>query len=320
MGRRCCPREKRHCLLTGAVVVVGGSTIVNDMTQPTDIVSGPEERLPPLETRFTLGTQITPVQRRFLDQHGFLVFSKVATGDEIAMIGRELDRIEGEWVEEKRQTVYGIPLFWGANAGKPYLQRFPFTSVFSSAIRDFVRDARFGPIRELVGEGARIGDHEKDGVVVNRYINVDGSTFAKLGWHTDGLRDLFYLRMPKPMLNIGLHLDRCTADNGGLRLLPGSHNQGFFAMCFRKVYFVSHAPDANEVVVETEPGDLTVHDGRLWHRVAASTRIGPSSLRRSMYVPYLTDGFAPKSDASKTPFYHSLGAALRKAKSLRRSA
>ena len=46
----------------------------------------------------------------------------------------------------------------------------------------------------------------------NRYLNVPGSVYPRLGWHTDGLRDLFYGRMPQEMLNIGLHLDRCTRD------------------------------------------------------------------------------------------------------------
>jgi ectoine hydroxylase-related dioxygenase (phytanoyl-CoA dioxygenase family) len=162
-----------------------------------------------------------------------------------------------------------------------------------------------------VGEGARVGDDEKDGVVINRYVNEPGSVYPRLGWHTDGLRDLFYLRMPGPMLNIGLHLDKCTRENGGLRLIPGSHRQGFLSMCFRKPYFVSHAPDRDEVAVETEPGDLTVHDGRLWHRVAVSTRTGPASLRRSMYVPYLTGPYEPKTESSKTPLYHHLGVAMR---------
>ena len=96
----------------------------------------------------------------------------------------------------------------------------------------------------------------------------------KLGWHTDGLRDLFYLRMPKQMLNVGLHFDRVTAKDGGLRLLPGTHTQGFFSMCFRKRYFVDHSPDPEEIAIETEPGDLTVHDGRLWHRVQLSPYTG----------------------------------------------
>jgi phytanoyl-CoA hydroxylase len=268
-----------------------------------------------LHTRFTLGTSITAEQRAFLDEHGFLVFSRVAREAEVATVASELDRLEQQWIAEDRRSVYGIPLFWGKVDGKPFLQRFPFTSVFSTPIHDLVRDERFAPIRELVGDGARIGDREKDGVVVNRYVNVPGSVHPRLGWHTDGLRDLFYLRMPKRMLNIGLHLDRCTADNGGLRLIPGSHTQGFLSMCFRKPYFVSHAPDREEIAIETEPGDLTVHDGRLWHRVAVSTRTGAASLRRSMYVPYLTDpSYEPKGEHSKTPLYHSLGAALRRLK------
>jgi ectoine hydroxylase-related dioxygenase (phytanoyl-CoA dioxygenase family) len=78
-------------------------------------------------------------------------------------------------------------------------------------------------------------------------------------------------------------------------------------MCFRKPYFVSHRPDPDEFVVETQPGDLTVHDGRLWHRVARSQRTGPASLRRSMYVPYLTGPYEPKNERSRTPAYHHLG-------------
>lgn len=294
------------------------STVSVDVRRPAVAESDAAAALPPLDTRFTLGRAISDVQRRFLDRHGFLVFSRVATGGEVGMIAGELDRIERDWIAAKRKTVNGIPLFWGKNEGRPYLQRVPFTSTFSDPVRDFVRDARFAPIRDLVGVGARIGDSEKDGVVVNRYVNVPGSVHPRLGWHTDGLRDLFYLRMPKPMLNIGLHLDRCPADNGGLRLIPGSHTQGFFSMCFRKPYFVSHKPDPNELAIETEPGDLTVHDGRLWHRVAVSTRTGQASLRRSMYVPYLTDPYEPKSEASRTPLYHYLGAALRKVRSLGR--
>jgi hypothetical protein len=267
---------------------------------------------PPLGTRFRLGATITPEQGAYLAEHGYLVFAGVVAPGEIATITAELDRIEAKWIAERRDSVNGIPLFWGRNEGRPYVQRLPFTSTFSRPIHDLVRDARFAPIRSLVGEGARVGDHEKDGVVVNRYLNVPGSVHPRLGWHTDGLRDLFYLRMPAPMLNIGLHLDHCPREAGGLRLIPGSHRQGFFSMCFRKPYFVSHAPDPDEIPIETEPGDLTVHDGRLWHRVERSPHLGAASLRRTMYVPYLTGPYEPKSEASRTPLYHRLGAMLRR--------
>jgi len=267
----------------------------------------------PLDTRFELGREITKVQRAFLDTRGFLLFGGVARPTEVARILSEIDAIEARWIAEKRKKVYGIPLFVGENEGRPFIQRFAFTSMFSDYIRGFVRDDRFLPVRGLIGEDTRVGDEEKDGVVFNRNLNVRGSAYQRLGWHTDGLRDLFYLRVPGPMLNVGMHFDRVRAEDGGLRLVPGSHEQGFWSMCFGKPYFVSHRPDPREIAIETEPGDLTVHDGRMWHRVEGSPHVGERSLRRTMYVPYLTDGYQPKSEESATPIYHWLGVAQRKA-------
>lgn len=278
-----------------------------------------EARSLPLDTRFELGGEITPVQRAFLDLHGFLVFGGVARPEEVERILREVDEVQARWLAEGRRKVYGIPLFVGQGVnGEPFIQRFAFTSMFSDYIRAFVRDERFAPVRKLIGDDTRVGDEEKDGVVVNRNLNVPGSAYPRLGWHTDGLRDLFYLRMPGPMLNVGLHFDRVRREDGGLRLIPGSHTQGFFDMCFRKPYFVGHRPDPDEVAVETEPGDLTVHDGRLWHRVEGSPHVGARSLRRTMYVPYLTDAYQPKSERSRTPIYHYLGVAQRKLRTMTR--
>ena len=83
-------------------------------------------------------------------------------------------------------------------------------------------------------------------------------------------------------------------------------------MCFRKLYFLSHRPDPEEVCVRTRAGDLTIHDGRLWHRVQRSSRSGEASLRRTMYVPFLTGPYEPKDETSRTPAYHHLGFVGRK--------
>lgn len=268
----------------------------------------PLEALPPLSTRFELGPEITPVQRSFFAHHGFLVFAQVAKPEEVAMILEELELIQARWLAEGRTRVNGIPLFVGKDPdGKPFIQRFTFTSMFSQRLGAFVLDPRFEPVRRMVGAEARVGHDEKDGVVVNRYVRAPGSAYPRLGWHTDGLRDLFYLRLPVAMFNVGLHFDKIKAEDGGLRLIPGTHRQGFFQMAFMKPYFVWHRPDPREIAVETEPGDLTVHDGRLWHRVAASPKTGWASLRRSMYVPYQTGPHEVKGEQSGTPFYHHLG-------------
>jgi phytanoyl-CoA hydroxylase len=271
--------------------------------------------IPPVDTRFQLGP-IEEVHRRFLDHYGFLHFEQVLSAEEVAKAKGELSDIETEWIDQGRKKVNGVPIFFGRRAdGRPFVQRFAFASMFSQWLSQLINDSRFAPLLPLVGPDARLGETEKDGLVVNRYINERGSIYKRLGWHTDGLRDLFYLRMPKQMLNVGLHLDDVAVADGGLRLIPGTHHQGFFSMCFRKLYFVWHRADPEEICVETRAGDLTVHDGRLWHRVARSQKTGSASLRHSLYVPYLTGPVEPKTEDSPTPGYHHLGMLSRAFKS-----
>jgi ectoine hydroxylase-related dioxygenase (phytanoyl-CoA dioxygenase family) len=106
-----------------------------------------------------------------------------------------------------------------------------------------------------------------------------------------------------PMLNVGIHLDYSSTDNGGLRILPGTHNKGIRTLLFKKLYFVNNKEDKQEIGLSVEPGDLTIHDGRLWHRVAQSPFVGEKSRRRVMYVPIITGKFQPKTEESKPLFY-----------------
>jgi len=273
----------------------------------------------PLGTRFQLRDAITPIQAAFLDRHGFLIFDRVASREEVDAILGEVVRIEGELLESGERSLYGVPVWFGADPdGQPMLQRLGFTSTRSPYLAEFVQHERFEPVRKLIGEDARIGHEEKDGVVFNRYVQAEGSLRPKLGWHTDALRDVFYNgKMPGPMLNVGLHFDRITEADGGLRVLPGTHTQSGFSTLFRKIHFVSQKADRDEVMVETWPGDLTVHDGRMWHRVQQSSKTGWDTLRRSMYVPYVCDAYAPKNEASKPLLYHRLFDAVLKMRGAR---
>jgi phytanoyl-CoA hydroxylase len=273
----------------------------------------------PLTVRFHLRPSITPIQSAFLDRHGFLVFDRVASRDELDTILAEVERIEAELLESGERSLYGVPVWFGADPeGAPMLQRLGFTSTRSPWLKAFVTDTRFEPVRKLIGDEARIGHEEKDGVVFNRYVQAEGSLRPKLGWHTDALRDVFYNgAMPGPMLNVGLHFDRITEADGGLRVLPGTHTQSAFSTLFRKIHFVSQKADRDEILVETWPGDLTVHDGRMWHRVQESSKAGWDTLRRSMYVPYVVDAYAPKNEASKPLLYHRVFDAILKLRGAR---
>lgn len=109
-----------------------------------------------------------------------------------------------------------------------------------------------------------------------------------------------------PMLNIGLHLDNCHSSNGGLRVIPRTHTQGLLKMLFRKKYFIDNKADKKEVGFDIEAGDLTIHDGRLWHRIQQSALTGEASRRRVLCFPAITGSYHPKNETSATPFYHNL--------------
>ena len=262
--------------------------------------------------RFSLSEKLTKEQIDFFDKYGVLHFRNFIGTESVQLFLSEIKRIERELLDKGLEKINGTPLKFGKDeAGNPMIQRFCFTSLYSDALHMFLQDPRLQALTELVKpyEG-RIGEMEKDGLVVNNYLHTPNSAFSQMGWHTDSPRDLFLGQRIMPMLNVGIHLDDCPMENGGLRVLPGTHKQGMLKLLFKKKYFVDHRPDPKEVGFDISAGDLTVHDGRLWHRVQQSPFYGEKSRRRVMYIPVITGRYMPKSNKSKTPFYHRFASTL----------
>lgn len=255
---------------------------------------------------FTLDTKLTKEQLDFFDKYGLIVFRNFINRDTVNLFLKETQRIEKEWLDQGVEKVNGIPLKFGKDEhGNKMIQRLCFTSLHSAVLHEFLQDPRLQALLDLVRpyEG-RIGENEKDGLVLNNYVRTPNSAFSQMGWHTDSPRDLFLGQRIMPMLNVGIHLDDCPFENGGLRVLPGTHKQGVLKLLFKKKYFVDHNPDPKEVGLDINAGDLTVHDGRLWHRVQQSPHFGEKSRRRVFYVPVVTGKYIPKDENSKTPLYH----------------
>lgn len=255
--------------------------------------------------RFSLGSTLTQEQKEFFDAYGFIHFTNFVDQAAVAEMLEESQRVQQKWIDEDRKMVNGVPIKYGKDVdGKTIVQRFAFLNKFATIFQDFMRDERFKALFELIGEpDSRIGEDEKDGLVFNHYVNTENSNFSQLGWHTDALRDIFYGNKVMPMLNVGLHFDQSSPENGGLRLLPGTHNKGLATLLFRKFYYLSNKADKKEIGLTVEPGDLTVHDGRIWHRVAQSPFVGEKSRRRVMYVPIICGKFQPRNEQSKPLFY-----------------
>jgi len=258
---------------------------------------------------FQLYNTLTKEQTSFFNQHGIIHFKNFINRETVKTFTSEIDKIQKELVNNNITKVNGVPLKYGYDSsGNRIIQRLAFTSHYSNVLSNFLKDKRFIHLLPLLGnyEG-RIGENEKDGLVVNHYENSAFSSFKQMGWHTDSPRDLFLGGRIMPMLNVGLHLDDCPFDNGGLRVLPGTHKQNLFSLLFKKKYFLDNNPDSKEIGFDIEAGDLTIHNGSIWHRVEQSPHKGRKSIRRVMYIPIITGKYQPKHSRSRTPFYHKLG-------------
>lgn len=257
---------------------------------------------------FQLKETLTEEQKRFFGKNGFIHFKNFISKEVVKELLQEAENIQNEWITKEYTAINGVPIKFGTDIdGKRIVQRFAFLNKHSEKFANLLKDARLKGLFDLIGtEDCRIGETEKDGLVFNHYINTEESNYSQLGWHTDALRDIFQGQKIMPMLNVGIHLDNSTTDNGGLRIIPGTHNKGIGTMLFKKIYFISHKPDKKELGLNVEAGDLTVHDGRLWHRVARSPFTGEKSRRRVMYVPIVTGKFIPRDENSKPLLYQRL--------------
>jgi ectoine hydroxylase-related dioxygenase (phytanoyl-CoA dioxygenase family) len=262
---------------------------------------------------FVLNNNLSADHLDFFNRNGYLHFKNFIEPGVLSDILREVKRIQDYLIDNNIEKVNGIPLKFGQDTdGSLLIQRIAFASQYSTLLSDFLKDERFQGLLQLLSPyEARIGEFEKDGLVVNHYVNAPTSAFTQLGWHTDSPRDLFLGSKILPMLNVGLHLDDCPFENGGLRVLPGTHTQSLFRLLFRKKYFIDNKPDKKEVGFDISAGDLTIHDGRLWHRVQQSPFQGEVSRRRVIYIPVVTGAYQPKHANSATPFYHKLASLKR---------
>lgn len=258
--------------------------------------------------KFHLGDKLTEEQMAFFNKYGFLHFTEVLSKEEVKAIIDSYYEAQKKLFAEGATEINGVPLFMGEDVyGSKMIHRFPFFSLHSKPMHDFITSGKLKPLLNLIGDyKVRIAENEKDGVVFNHYVNSKGSKFKQMGWHTDSIRDLFYDGKVLPMLNIGVYLDDSSETNGGLRVLPGTHNQKLFQLLFKKAYFLNAKEDKNEALVVAKAGDVVVHHGHLWHRVGQSPFLGEKSRRRVMYIPAICGKFIPKSKESKTKLYHKL--------------
>jgi len=256
---------------------------------------------------FHLEGQLTPEQIDFFEVYGFIRFKQFVPRERANELYQALLELTDELVKKGVDQINGVPLIKGKrDDGSPYFGRIPFASLQHPEFAKFLRDPRFQAIIDQLAPGSRLGEDERDGLVVNRFRNEPGAKYKNLGWHTDSLRDLAYFEKPRRYLNVGFSITDSPMKVGGLRVLPCTHHQSIASMLTTKIHFFDMEPDPNELAIETEAGDLTIHDGRIWHRTALAEVTGDASERCVTYLPIMDGPVIKKHEKSPTPVYFHL--------------
>src|SRR5215467_11168165 len=131
-----------------------------------------------INKRFVLGEELTPEQHQFFEEFGFIHFTSFLSPEQVQDMIAAIRELELDWMEKGVTKVNGIPLKFGKDLdGSPIVQRFAFASLYSEALHNFMNDPRLLTLKGFIKKQSRIVEDEKDGLVINHYINDGNSNF-----------------------------------------------------------------------------------------------------------------------------------------------
>lgn len=229
----------------------------------------------------------------FLSDNGFLHFKGFFDQNRMIEISTQYNNTFHLASQKSKQELLSQSIIKGKR-NNAEIQRIPFLTKQTPFFQDIITREIYDRIKTISFQHHRIGFNENNGVVATKYNNTIGG-WSQMGWHTDIGNSFYYLTNRNHYYNIGLHLDKTDSKTGCLKILPGSHKQSIFSLYTKKVAFLDRRHDPKELNIETEPGDLTIHDGRLWHRVSKV-----SKTRRVIYFNLLKGKKVSEKTTNKT--------------------
>ena len=214
------------------------------------------------------------------NEYGFVVLKEAVSPSDLDTIETDLEAAQRELIDGKLDNKYGSDLLDepGATfAGKAFRHYVINCTELSATASSVAKSPLLKRFAEKLFEGKEVwlNDYARFGVVYQDARTDQGSKYSRIGWHADYNSDEDSKAWPGFAFTI--HIDRTSAANGFLRVVPGSHK-----VEVDKDDIGSWAFDHvnGEVPVFADRGDIILHDYRLWHAAARGTADGLSGRRR----------------------------------------
>jgi ectoine hydroxylase-related dioxygenase (phytanoyl-CoA dioxygenase family) len=237
-----------------------------------------------------------------LHTEGFAIVRGFFNADDMQRIGAEADRIYREGLRHHatyRDRNLLLEVLDDPRAGRRVVLQAHWTPWISPHLERMRRDPRYLELLEpFLGRDIRQITHQI-------HWKPPGAKYTFYRYHQDArfrnassLRNLLY-----GSLNTGLAIDRQTAANGALRVIPRSHLNGYLGLSEDGPIMTGHTPDEelrragldpdSAVICEMEPGDLL-----LWtlYTVHGSAPNVSASDRRFLISSYVRAGDSDRGE------------------------
>lgn len=233
---------------------------------------------------------LTAEQRQSYDRDGYVVLPAVFTPAETAAMAAESDRLVDLLVNASLATGEVSPrLDLRSRDEVPVLLKVQPLADVSELLEQVSQDDRLlQPMRDLLGCEPLMLEEKLNG---KELLDCDLGVLPlrpaapAFPFHTD--YHYFYLDgYPPETLSSAVAIDRCTKENGALRVVPGSHRREWPLASEWPPYLDEGSfPESDQVYLECPAGTVVVFDSRLAHASSPNTTTEPRRLLIYSHYP-----------------------------------
>lgn len=230
---------------------------------------------------------LSPEQSQHFASHGYLVLPSVVDGETVsqmlAVVRAQVESGEGPVEYEADLQYPGAPSSRQAQGGRT-IRRLLRAHTRHPLFADWFLDARILQALTELLDGPVVQAKAHHNCVMTKQPRFSSDT----GWH----QDIRYWSFTRPdLISVWLALGNETLENGGLKVIPGTHRMDFARDRYDEKLFLRPEPPENAALiaravdVPLAPGDVLLFHARLFH---AASRNHTQQTKYSVVATYRT--------------------------------